>query len=145
MPPLSRILIPQRHIVQSSYNRTRLAILSSQIRAQTMATSIPKCMKAVIIEKTGGVEVLDYRTEVPVPAPKAGEILVKNDFVGVNYIDTYVTFIQFGHREAPYLTLIQILPNWTVPGSQARNFGPRWRRHCRRCHSRRPGQPATFP
>ena len=54
-----------------------------------MATQIPKTMKGVIIEKTGGVEVLDYRTDLPVPTPKEGEVLVNNEFVGINYIDTY--------------------------------------------------------
>ncbi len=53
-----------------------------------MASSIPKTMKGVLIEKTGGVEVLQYKTDLPVPTPKAGEILVKNDFIGINYIDT---------------------------------------------------------
>src|SRR3954466_15853409 len=60
---------------------------STQIR--TMATEIPKTMKAVVIEKTGGIEVLEYRTDYPVPTPKEGEVLVKNDFIGINYIDTY--------------------------------------------------------
>jgi NADPH2:quinone reductase len=54
-----------------------------------MATSLPKTMKGVIIEKTGGVEVLQYKTDLPVPSPKQGEILVKNEFIGINYIDTY--------------------------------------------------------
>jgi NADPH2:quinone reductase len=54
-----------------------------------MATSIPKTMKGVLIEKTGGVEVLEYKTDLPVPTPKEGEVLVKNDFIGINYIDTY--------------------------------------------------------
>jgi NADPH:quinone reductase-like Zn-dependent oxidoreductase len=52
------------------------------------STSIPKTMKAVVIEKTGGPEVLEYRTDAAVPQPKEGEVLVKNDFIGVNYIDT---------------------------------------------------------
>ncbi|KAI4140562.1 MAG: hypothetical protein L6R39_005749 [Caloplaca ligustica] len=49
---------------------------------------IPKMMKAVQIEKTGGVEVLQYK-DLPVPSPKENEVLVKNDYIGVNYIDTY--------------------------------------------------------
>lgn len=48
-------------------------------------------MKGVLIEKTGGVEVLQYKTDLPVPSPKEGEVLVKNDFIGINYIDTYVS------------------------------------------------------
>lgn len=46
-------------------------------------------MKGVLIEKTGGTEVLQYRTDLPVPEPKDGELLVKNEYIGVNYIDTY--------------------------------------------------------
>jgi NADPH2:quinone reductase len=45
-------------------------------------------MKGVVIEKTGGVEVLEFRTDIPVPEPGEGEILVKNEYIGVNYIDT---------------------------------------------------------
>ncbi|KAI7351403.1 NAD(P)-binding protein [Hortaea werneckii] len=51
--------------------------------------SLPSTMKGVIIEKTGGTEVLQYKTDIPVPSPREGQLLVHNDFVGVNYIDTY--------------------------------------------------------
>lgn len=54
-----------------------------------MATHLPKTMCGVLIEKTGGTEVLQYRTDLPVPTPKEGEVLVKNDIIGINYIDTY--------------------------------------------------------
>lgn len=52
-------------------------------------TELPKTMKGILIEKTGGTEVLQYKTDLPVPNPKEGEVLVKNDFIGINYIDTY--------------------------------------------------------
>lgn len=68
--------------------RARVAQLNSHF-VRTMATEIPKTMKGVLIEKTGGVEVLQYKTDLPVPTPKEGEVLVKNDFIGINYIDTY--------------------------------------------------------
>lgn len=51
-------------------------------------SGIPKKMKGVLIEKTGGTEVLQYRTDLPVPEPKDGEFLVKNEYIGINYIDT---------------------------------------------------------
>ncbi|KAK3716185.1 NADPH:quinone reductase [Vermiconidia calcicola] len=51
--------------------------------------SVPKTMKAVVIEKNGGTEVLQYKTDVPVPEPKEGQLLVKNDYIGINFIDTY--------------------------------------------------------
>lgn len=49
---------------------------------------VPKMMKAVQIEKTGGIEVLQYR-DLPVPSPKVNEVIIKNEYLGVNYIDTY--------------------------------------------------------
>lgn len=47
-----------------------------------------QAMRGVIIEKNGGPEVLQYKTDLPVPEPKAGEVLVKNEYIGVNFIDT---------------------------------------------------------
>lgn len=46
-------------------------------------------MKAVVIEKTGGPEVLSYREDYPVPKVGDGEVLVKNKLAGINFIDTY--------------------------------------------------------
>ena len=50
--------------------------------------SLPKTMKGVIIEKTGGTEVLQWKTDLPVPEPKEGQVLIKNEYIGINYIDT---------------------------------------------------------
>ena len=56
---------------------------------RTMASqSLPKTMRGIIQEKTGGTEVLQYRTDLPVPIPKEGEVLIKNEYIGINYIDT---------------------------------------------------------
>jgi hypothetical protein len=41
-------------------------------------------MKAVQIEKTGGTDVLQYKTDVPLPELKDGEVLVKNEFIGTS-------------------------------------------------------------
>lgn len=45
-------------------------------------------MRAVRFEKTGGPEVLTL-TEVEIPSPKAGEILIRQQAIGLNFIDTY--------------------------------------------------------
>src|SRR3954471_18695411 len=45
-------------------------------------------MRAIEIAETGGPEVLIY-VEKPQPEPGAGEVLIKADAVGVNFIDTY--------------------------------------------------------
>lgn len=45
-------------------------------------------MLAIQIERTGGPEVLEA-VERPVPAPGPGEILIRQEAIGLNYIDTY--------------------------------------------------------
>ena len=45
-------------------------------------------MYAIEVAETGGPEVLRY-VDKPVPSPGNGEVLIKADAVGVNYIDTY--------------------------------------------------------
>lgn len=46
-----------------------------------------KIMRGIIAERTGGPEVLSYSTDLQVPVPKRGEVLVRNFYAGVNYID----------------------------------------------------------
>ncbi|KAB5577899.1 hypothetical protein GE09DRAFT_1214110 [Coniochaeta sp. 2T2.1] len=50
---------------------------------------LPKTMSGIVIEQTGGPEVLQWKTDLSVPELKEGEVLVKNEYIGVNYIDTY--------------------------------------------------------
>ncbi|WP_332769932.1 quinone oxidoreductase family protein [Phenylobacterium sp.] len=45
-------------------------------------------MKAIRFETTGGPEVLQV-IDLPTPEPRPGEILVRHQAVGVNFIDTY--------------------------------------------------------
>ena len=45
-------------------------------------------MYAVEVARTGGPEVLHY-AERPMPSPAPGEVLIKAEAIGVNYIDTY--------------------------------------------------------
>jgi NADPH2:quinone reductase len=51
--------------------------------------SIPTLMKAIQISRTGGADVLEH-VEFPTPEPKAGEVLVKAEAIGVNYFDTMI-------------------------------------------------------
>ncbi|WEW60916.1 NADPH:quinone reductase [Emydomyces testavorans] len=53
------------------------------------STTIPTTQKAIQISRTGGPEVLEYHTSLPVPIPGPGEVLIKNHLSGVNFIDTY--------------------------------------------------------
>ncbi|KAI0851480.1 NAD(P)-binding protein [Daldinia vernicosa] len=72
------------------------------IHIRNMA-SIPATQKAVVIDKTGGPEVLQYKTDVPVPDVVDGQILVKNDYLGVNFIDTYFRSGLYPAPRFPYI------------------------------------------
>ena len=50
-------------------------------------------MKAIQIKKAGGPKVLEY-VDLPIPElTNPDDILVKNKYIGVNYIDTYHRYI----------------------------------------------------
>jgi NADPH2:quinone reductase len=63
-------------------------------------------MRAIEIEKTGGPEVLVLR-EVAMPEPGPGQVLVKIEAIGVNFIDVYL-------REGRYPAKLP-----SVPGQEA--------------------------
>lgn len=46
-------------------------------------------MKAILVDQTGGPEVLQFKTDHPVPVPQNGQLLIHNSISGINYIDTY--------------------------------------------------------
>ena len=45
-------------------------------------------MKAIIIKKTGGPEVLDL-DDISLSKPNKNEVLIEHAAIGLNYIDTY--------------------------------------------------------
>src|SRR5271165_2896494 len=57
-------------------------------------------MKAVVVTRPGGPEVLEVR-EVPDPKPKPGEIIVHVEAVGVNFADTMSTRGSYPGTPAP--------------------------------------------
>lgn len=60
-------------------------------------------MKAVVIDKPGGPDVLRYVEDLPLPKMKDDEILVKTEYSGINFIDTY---FRSGLYPAPSLPLV---------------------------------------
>ncbi|SKB43825.1 NADPH:quinone reductase [Arthrobacter sp. 49Tsu3.1M3] len=51
------------------------------------SNNIPAQMRAAVLTGHGGLEVIEYRTNVPVPTPKADEVLVRVGACGVNNTD----------------------------------------------------------
>ncbi|KAM0490545.1 hypothetical protein ACHAP8_011450 [Fusarium lateritium] len=78
--------------------------------------SIPSTMKGVQFARTGGAEVLDYKTDLPVPELKEGEILVKNEYAGINFIDTY-------YRTGLYKTALPMIPGREGAGRVVKAHG----------------------
>jgi NADPH2:quinone reductase len=58
-------------------------------------------MHAIEVSEIGGPEVLSY-VEKPQPSPGPGEVLIKAEAIGVNYIDTYFRSGLYP-REAPFV------------------------------------------
>ena len=49
--------------------------------------TLPRVMAAVLLTGHGGFEALDYRTDVPAPEPKPGEVLIGVAAAGINNTD----------------------------------------------------------
>ena len=61
-------------------------------------------MKAVKVTRVGGPEVLEVRN-VPEPQPKAGEVLVRVEAVGINFADTHATRGSYpGTPDPPFIS-----------------------------------------
>ncbi len=58
-------------------------------------------MKAIFVTQTGGDEQLKF-VERPKPELQAGEVVVKNEYIGINYIDIYIRSGVYP-RELPYI------------------------------------------
>ncbi|CCH43309.1 hypothetical protein BN7_2857 [Wickerhamomyces ciferrii] len=53
-----------------------------------MSIQIPTTQKAIRIHETGGLEVLRYE-DIPVPEIQDHEVLIKNKYAGINFIESY--------------------------------------------------------
>lgn len=71
---------------------SRLSSIPSKPQLPTFSTTtmppVPASQKAIQISRNGGVDVLEYN-DIPVPKPGSGQLLVKNQYAGINFIDTY--------------------------------------------------------
>jgi NADPH:quinone reductase len=65
-------------------------------------------LKAIQMAKTGGPEVLEY-VDIPTPAPAPGQVLVRIEASGVNFIDTYL-------REGRYPATLPFVPGQEAAG-----------------------------
>lgn len=78
-----------------------LCLQSSGVRVHAFA-----CMNAIQIQTTGGPEVLQL-VDLPIPVPGPGQVLIRVEAVGVNFIEIYF-------RKGQYKATMPL-----VPGSEA--------------------------
>mmetsp|Transcript_12598 Transcript_12598/g.37838 ORF Transcript_12598/g.37838 Transcript_12598/m.37838 type:complete len:356 (+) Transcript_12598:68-1135(+) len=57
--------------------------------ASRRGLAVPATMRAAVVREPGAAEALVVETDFPTPSPAKGQVLVKNAFAGINFIDTY--------------------------------------------------------
>ncbi|MET0995759.1 MAG: alcohol dehydrogenase catalytic domain-containing protein, partial [Mycobacterium sp.] len=82
-------------------------------------------MHAIELAETGGPEVLQY-VEKPTPSPGPGEVLIKAEAIGVNFIDTYFRSGLYP-REVPFVVGTEVCGTVAAIGDDvaALNVGDR--------------------
>jgi NADPH:quinone reductase-like Zn-dependent oxidoreductase len=60
---------------------------------------LPSTMAAILLTGHGGLDKLEYRTDVPVPSPAPGEVLVEVTACGMNNTDVWVRQGAYGTEE----------------------------------------------
>jgi len=79
--------------VRTSITRHGNSMASTTIRS--MSNSVPETMKAAVVRETGDAHMLKVETNYPTPKLQKGQVIVKNEYAGINFIDTY-------HRSGMY-------------------------------------------
>ena len=64
-------------------------------------SNVPETMRAVLLTGHGGPEMLEYREDVPTPAPAPGEVLVRVGACGINNTDIWVREGAYGSEDDP--------------------------------------------
>ncbi len=77
-----------------------------------MRGSLPETMAAVLLTGHGGLEKLDYRTDVPVPRPAPGEVVIRVAACGMNNTDVWVRQGAYGTEADP-----QAVSTWRRQGN----------------------------
>jgi NADPH2:quinone reductase len=78
-------------------------------------------MHAIEVAETGGPEVLRY-VEKPTPAPGPGEVLIKAEAIGINFIDTYFRSGLY-KRELPFILGLEVCGTVEAVGDDVAALG----------------------
>jgi NADPH2:quinone reductase len=78
-------------------------------------------MRAIEVPENGGPEVLSY-VEKPQPSPGPGEVLIKSEAIGVNFIDTYFRSGSYP-RELPFVLGTEVAGTVAAVGDGVTELG----------------------
>ena len=78
-------------------------------------------MHAIEVAETGGPEVLQY-VEKPTPSPGSGEVVIKAEAIGINFIDTYFRSGLY-KREVPFIVGIEVCGTVEAVGDDVAALG----------------------
>lgn len=62
---------------------------ATRIGTARLFSAIPDTMKAAVVREVGDADALKVETDYPTPEMKPGQVIVKNEYAGINFIDTY--------------------------------------------------------
>ncbi|KAF8079186.1 hypothetical protein FPV67DRAFT_1402721 [Lyophyllum atratum] len=79
---------------------SRLTLLSRHFIASPRKMSLPTTTDAITIAETGGPEVIEKKT-IPFPKPDSGSIVIKVEYLGVNFIDVYYRKGFYPYKQLP--------------------------------------------
>ncbi|PWW77714.1 NAD(P)-binding protein [Tuber magnatum] len=85
-------------------------------------SSLPKTQRSVQINAHGGVDVIKIVTDAPVPAPADNEVLVKNTYAGMNFIDIYSRMGLYPAPSFPHTLGREAEGTIAAVGKSVRNF-----------------------
>ena len=77
-------------------------------------------MQAIEVAEHGGPEVLNY-VDLPQPSPGPGEVLIKAEAIGVNFVDTYFRSGQYPH-ELPFVLGAEVAGTVEAVGDKVIGF-----------------------
>ena len=63
--------------------------LCAPMASKRAASNMPSNMTAAVIRETGPSSVMKIETDYPTPKLTPGSVIVKNEYAGINFIDTY--------------------------------------------------------
>jgi len=86
----------------SAASTGHLAARSYSASAAAAESGVPSVMRAAVVRATGPADALLVESDFPAPTLGAGQVIVKNQYAGINFIDTYHRKGLY-HRDLPFI------------------------------------------